>query len=168
MVFSSHTRYAFITWLVFHDRLATGVRMRAWGGNQPCVFCGERDESREHLFFACPYSFTVWSTITVNLLGSHLNPDWADTVASLLVHHFSRMDYVLLRLAFQVTIYYLWKERNSRRHNSTPVAATRLIKIIEKMIRCRIVSLGYAHPHRLEGLLRRWFEVREFQPPRLS
>ncbi|CAG7905840.1 unnamed protein product [Brassica rapa] len=30
------------------------------GSEQGCVYCGEKDESRDHLFFSCPYTFTVW------------------------------------------------------------------------------------------------------------
>ena len=48
-------RYSFITWLAIRDRLSTGSRMRAWGQVQCCLLCGEPDETRDHLFFACPY-----------------------------------------------------------------------------------------------------------------
>lgn len=34
--------------------------MRIWGVTQGCGLYGERDETRDHLFFACPYSFRVW------------------------------------------------------------------------------------------------------------
>lgn len=52
-------RYSFITWLTVLNRLSTEDRMRNWGVIQGCVLCGERDETRDHLFFDCPYSFTV-------------------------------------------------------------------------------------------------------------
>ncbi|XP_018464394.2 uncharacterized protein LOC108835662 [Raphanus sativus] len=52
--------YSFITWLAIQNRLSTGERMRQWGLVQGCEFCGERDETRDHLFFACPYSYTIW------------------------------------------------------------------------------------------------------------
>ncbi|XP_018453524.1 uncharacterized protein LOC108824598 [Raphanus sativus] len=52
-------RYSFIVWLAIKDRLSTGVRMRAWGIQQGCMLCGERDESRDHIFFACPLTYTV-------------------------------------------------------------------------------------------------------------
>ena len=50
-------RQAFKVWLTFKDRLSTGVRMRQWGITQGCMFCGERDESREYLYFACPVTY---------------------------------------------------------------------------------------------------------------
>lgn len=53
-------RQAFMVWLALKDRLSTDTRMRGWGMEQNCVFCGERDASRDHLYFACSYTFTVW------------------------------------------------------------------------------------------------------------
>lgn len=47
--------HAFMVWLAFRDRLSTGDRMRIWGIEQCCMLCGERNETRDHLFFACPY-----------------------------------------------------------------------------------------------------------------
>lgn len=61
-------RFSFISWLAFKDRLSTGTRSRAWGCIQPCVLCGEPDETRDHQFFACPYSFTVWIDLWVSYL----------------------------------------------------------------------------------------------------
>ena len=45
-------RYSFIVWLAIQDRLSTGVRMRTWGIHQGCLMCGEREESRDHIFLA--------------------------------------------------------------------------------------------------------------------
>ena len=50
-------RHAFIIWLAFRDRHSTCVRMRQWEITQGCMFCGERDETRDYLFFACPITY---------------------------------------------------------------------------------------------------------------
>ena len=68
-------RYAFIAWLAVKDRLSTGSKMRAWGQVQCCVFCGEPDETRNHLFFACPYSYTLWLQVIGTLLRPPPSPD---------------------------------------------------------------------------------------------
>ncbi|CAG7909079.1 unnamed protein product [Brassica rapa] len=47
-------RYAFITWLTIRDRLSTGHRTSIWGQPQCCIFCGEPDETRDHLFLLVP------------------------------------------------------------------------------------------------------------------
>ncbi|KAG5378024.1 hypothetical protein IGI04_025866 [Brassica rapa subsp. trilocularis] len=69
-------RYAFITWLAIRNRLSTWDRMRQCGIVQGCVFCGERDETRHHLYFACPYSYTGWEVLARRLVGNGINPDW--------------------------------------------------------------------------------------------
>lgn len=74
-------RYSFITWLAFQDRLPTGARSRAWGCIEPCLLCGEPDETRDHLLCACP---TVRIDLVRFMLGSCVNPDWTITVTSLI------------------------------------------------------------------------------------
>lgn len=69
-------RFCFITWLAVKNRLSTGDRMRDWGIVQGCELCGERDETREHLFFACPYSYTIWESLARKFVGRNINPDW--------------------------------------------------------------------------------------------
>ena len=111
-------RFSFITWLALKDRLSTGARSRAWGCFQPCLLCGEPDETRDHLFFACPYSFTVWIDVVGYLLGSRVSRDWSITIATLLSTRRKEIDTCLLKLVFQTTIYSLWRERNNRRHQA--------------------------------------------------
>ncbi|WZZ50670.1 hypothetical protein YC2023_050777 [Brassica napus] len=69
------------------------------------------------------------------------------------------LDSILARMLFQTTVYYIWKERNSRRHRQGGIQTDQLRRFIDKAVRNRICSLRYAHGHKLEGLLRRWFEV---------
>ncbi|KAF2619205.1 hypothetical protein F2Q68_00041725 [Brassica cretica] len=68
-------RYAFISWLAVRDRFATGHRTSKWGQPQVCLYCGEPDETCDHLFFACPYTFTLWIKVVGNLLGIDPDPD---------------------------------------------------------------------------------------------
>lgn len=77
-------RYSFITWLAMRDRLSTGARMRNWGQDQSCLFCGDPDESRDHLFFDCPYTFTLWLEITGLLLVTEASPEWETTIMQLM------------------------------------------------------------------------------------
>ena len=88
--------YAFITWLAFRDRLATGHRTSRWGQPQCCMFCGEPDETREHLYFACPYTYTLWLQVVGNLFGVEPDPDWDITVSTLLTRKYDRITFILL------------------------------------------------------------------------
>ncbi|WZZ79587.1 hypothetical protein YC2023_100159 [Brassica napus] len=80
------------------------------------MLCGEKNETRDQLYFACPYSFTIWMNIAERILGQVISPDWEETVTALMHPNRTRMDTILLRLNFHCTIYAIWMERNSRRH----------------------------------------------------
>ncbi|XP_013607835.1 PREDICTED: uncharacterized protein LOC106314519 [Brassica oleracea var. oleracea] len=54
--------------------------MRSWGMIQGCMLWGEVDETRDHLFFTCPYSFTISHELANRIIGSHLDPDWKITL----------------------------------------------------------------------------------------
>ncbi|XP_056853640.1 uncharacterized protein LOC130502902 [Raphanus sativus] len=152
-------RYAFITWLAIKDRLATGSRTRQWGQAQICVYCGEPDETRDHLFFACPYTFTLWLQVVGNLFGSAPDPDWEITLQRLINGNFDRLTFILLRLVLQTTIYFIWRERIDRRHNNAAKTVDQLARLIDKTIRNRITSTGYNLKKKLYGLMQRWFSA---------
>lgn len=152
-------RFSFITWLTFQDRLATGHRMSRWGQMQGCLFCGEPDETRDHLFFACPHTFTLWLQVVGTLLGVEPDPDWESTTTQLLTGSYDRLTFILLRLVLQVTIYCIWRERNARKHNNGAIPVSQLARFIDKTVRNRIMSTKYYLKPKMQGLLIRWFEA---------
>lgn len=81
--------------------------MRKWGIIQECVLCGEKNEMCNHLFFACPYSNTVWDKLASKLIGAGINPDWSDTLLMLQRRWFTAVDQVLIRLLFQTVVYHI-------------------------------------------------------------
>lgn len=58
-------KHSFFAWLAMLDELATRIRIHKWMPNlrTACLICGV-DESRDHLFFSCPYASMVWTSIT--------------------------------------------------------------------------------------------------------
>ncbi|XP_048619854.1 uncharacterized protein LOC125590353 [Brassica napus] len=152
-------RFAFIVLLAIQNRLSTGDRMRQWRIQQGCVLCGERDKTRDHLFFACPYSYTVWDRVVGKLMGRRINPDWSDMLRYIRNGAANLKNQVLISLLFQVVVYHIWRERNLRRNQQGQKGTELMISTINKTVKNRISSLGYEADHRLEGLLRRWFEV---------
>ena len=152
-------RFSFIVWLAVKNRLSTGDRMRAWGIQQACVLCGEIDETRDHVFFAYPYSFTVWGMVAHRLTGAQTGPDWITTLQFISMNSLQIMDRILLKMKFQTSIYHLWKERNERRHHTGFRTVDQLVKTIAKTVRNRITSLRYRGDHKLTGLMCRWSEV---------
>lgn len=133
--------------------------MRVWGFQQECLLCGEKNETRDHLFFACLYSYMVWIKVTGRLLGSRITPDWQDTVVRIQYDRGSKLDKVLVQMGFQMTVYYIWRERNTRRHGKPWIPMEKLAYQIDMSMRNIISSLKYSYGSKLEGLMRRWFEV---------
>lgn len=125
-------RFAFTICLAIKDQLSTGSRSRRWGCIQPCMFCGEPDESWDHLFFACPYTSTVWTDLIGSSLGLSPNPDWSITLSRLKRTHLDVLDSILLRMAFQTIIYYLWHKRNVGRHNQVYHLMAYLVRSLTK------------------------------------
>ncbi|XP_048592235.1 uncharacterized protein LOC125576362 [Brassica napus] len=127
------------------------------GWSKGCTLCGEVDETRDHLFFACPYSYTVWHGLANRIMGSHTDPDWQLTLDYMEGFRDGSMDTILIKMLFQTTIYHIWRERNARRHHTSWMTAEAMSKTVDKAIRNRISSLKYKAGHKLEGLMRRWF-----------
>ncbi|KAG7543972.1 Reverse transcriptase domain [Arabidopsis thaliana x Arabidopsis arenosa] len=138
------------------------TRFSAWGVIQPLCFCGEPNESRDHLFFACLYTFSIWSALTSRILGRMLSPDWSRTLTSIRSSRLSKQDNTLLRMIFQSTLYLVWRERNGQNHNNGSNAASVLVNMIDKIIRDRISTLPLTTTGQLGDLHHRWAHMRGF------
>lgn len=69
--------FAFMTWLAMHDRLATWDRILKWNPQAvtQCWLCKSETESKNNLYFTCPYTHPVWRGLVGNLLGSRYSND---------------------------------------------------------------------------------------------
>ena len=151
--------YAFITWLVFHDRLYTGHSTRRWCQPQGCFFCGEPYETREHLFFACTYTFMLWLQVVRTLFGVEPDPDWDITISRLLTGKYDR----LLLFCWD----WSYKSPSISSGERGMIGSTRtllilwiiLVRIIDKTMRNRIMSTKYYLKPKLQGLLCHWLEA---------
>lgn len=110
-------RYAFITWLALHNRLSTRSRQVKFNTSIPvsCLFC-DIAETRDHLYFACPYTSRVWSDVITRVGKAGFIPnDWA-LLVPWAEHALQRSTSIniLSKIALQACIYFIWLERNSR------------------------------------------------------
>lgn len=158
----STPKYSFVTWLAFHNRLATGDRLRKWnmGTRDGCVFCGEELETRDHLFFSCPYSSQIWSSLTRGFLHNRYTTSWSSITPLLLDNSQSPLCTFTLRYVFQLSIHSLWRERNGRRHGDSAVPASKLTKIIDKNVRNRFSTIKQRGNSIYDEGLQFWFHTR--------
>nr|BAE98403.1 putative non-LTR reverse transcriptase [Arabidopsis thaliana] len=159
---SSTPKYSFVTWLAFHNRLATGDRLYKWNSEAraTCVFCDEELETRDHLFFSCPYSSQIWIALAKGLLNGRNVSSWSLITPHLLDSSQPYLHVFTLRYTFQALIHSLWRERNGRRHGEPAIPASKLTKLIDKNIRNRFSTLQKMGNKRLQGGLQYWFQTR--------
>ena len=160
--FTHHTpKYAFFTWLAILNRLTTGDRMLTWNTsvNPSCVFCNQL-ETRNHLFFSCPYTSAVWTQLMNGLLGSRFTIIWEDIMALTIDNSQDMITTFLTRYGFQVSLHSLWRERNDRRHQASPTSISTLVTMLDRHIRNRCSSIIKLGDQKYAASLSVWFATR--------
>ncbi|KAF8093785.1 hypothetical protein N665_0378s0015 [Sinapis alba] len=152
-------KYAFCTWLALHNKLTTGDRMVTWNSNidPACIFCQHGIESRNHLFFECPYTNAIWTTLTRGLQGQHFTTDWDRIIHLLESNALECKTRFLIRYVFQTSLHSIWRERNERRHGSSPMHSASLVKFIDRHVKNKCSSVSALGSQKTEGLLQLWF-----------
>lgn len=150
-------RHDFLAWLTVLNRCPTRDRLLSWGltVSPLCLLCNSASESRDYLYFICPYSHSLWSSIArrCNLVAHH---SWEDTLTQMQGLSSSRPIMRLTLIAVKATIYWLWSERNSRLHRATFKGKESLLLTIDRQIRNRISSLRVSHPATSSAMMQHW------------
>ncbi|KAL0923655.1 hypothetical protein M5K25_007721 [Dendrobium thyrsiflorum] len=111
-------RYSSITWLSIVGGLKTADALltRNITVNPICNFCNSNPESVSHLFFECPFSYSIITNVIPGTNGLLLRPNilqllvWiSDSTA------FSSKAKNLYFLVACCSVYHIWRERNERR-----------------------------------------------------
>ena len=83
--------------------------------NSDCVFCGQMEEDREHLFFDCIFSKKIWHEVLRRNNQSYRCMCWQQELEMAMDKYKGKSVGARIgRLAMAVTIYSIWQERNSR------------------------------------------------------
>lgn len=136
-------KHAFCLWLAIRGALTTQDRIKGWGmsGANRCYLCGSDEETRDHLFFACDLSSSIWRDILRMCLITDGVRTWDDTVIwaanSLKGRSFA---ICVRRLALAASVYTLWRERNERYHNNNCKDKRALTIFIRDQVRLRVAS----------------------------
>lgn len=162
--FSGSTpKYSVMSWIAVHNRLATGDRMLQWNSqvNGQCILCNSAIESRDHLFFSCVFTETIWRNLTRKLLGQNYSHVWGQILVLLSTNTVSGVKRFLLRYVFQLSIHTIWLERNGRKHSRVQRPPSLLIKFIDKQTRNRISSLQGRGGTSFKNAMMVWFSSRD-------
>lgn len=136
-------KHAFISWLAARNRLSTRDRMRNWNTQAPssCLLCSASDELRQHLFFDCEFSRDVWSFFTdrANLSSPAAFDEGLGWLKDLTG---DRNVVLIMKLAFQASIYFIWKERDSSLHRAESRPPQVIILEIKNTLRLKLDILS--------------------------
>ena len=110
-------KHAFITWLAILNRLPTKDRLKSWGMdvNGTFVLCKNEEETRDHLFFGCNFSRQIWKKVLQICGYSRETSSWTGELQwAIQMLKGKSLNSTILRLAWNLVIYFTWRERNVR------------------------------------------------------
>ena len=150
-------KHSFLCWLFLLNRWPTRDRLLSWGLQTPptCLLCNSSPESRDHLYFFCPYSWSLWYPLA-RRCGMNPQQQWNDVTAQLQSHNSRNWRGILILLTLKSCISWTWQERNSRLHRNTFRSVDGLTRLIDRQIRDRILSYRDRSPRLSSRMMQQW------------
>lgn len=153
-------RHSFHSWLVIQNRLPTRDRLLSWGlqTDDRCLLCNAAQETRDHIFFSCTFSFDLWLKVTrrLDLLPQR---SWDDTIMQMTSLPPPQWKRNLDLQAWQSTMHWLWNERNTRMHASTFRSTDCLFRLLDQQLRNKLQSFRDSNPTKSSLMMQSWFRV---------
>lgn len=117
--FNGHIpKHTLTLWRCLHDGLPTADQLvtRKIRVNHSCSFCWAGMDSRNHLFFECPFTFGIWRVILGLCFPTHRILPTIDREAVWVAKEFSGVGNMgsIGKLAFGATVHHICKEWNAR------------------------------------------------------
>lgn len=134
------------------------INNHSWWGldvSSTCVLCNAQPESRNHLYFNCPFAFAIWSVIA-SRRSLHALQTWESTVTQLRQLTGSKHGKRLTLLCWQSTIYSIWRERNERLHRAIFRTPDSIVVGLDRLIRNRIQSIRVSNPRSSSAMMQHW------------
>ncbi|XP_020678500.1 uncharacterized protein LOC110096767 [Dendrobium catenatum] len=126
-------RFACYSWMALMGKLKTTDLLihRGISANPSCSFCLGNNESHNHLFFSCDYTFLVLSLMLPDVGFFYLRPNLFQVYEFFWRKpNFSAKEKQFCSLVISATVYFIWRERNQRKFSHTcsnPVAVKEII-----------------------------------------
>ncbi|KAL1217993.1 hypothetical protein V5N11_030938 [Cardamine amara subsp. amara] len=113
-------------------------------------------ETRNHIFFTCPYSAEVWHSLINKLFDTQFPTQWNTVLGRFVDANQENVKLFLLRYAFQIAIHSLWRKRNDRQHGEPATHHIQLTKYIDKQVRDRLSTIRAMGDTRFEKGMVMW------------
>lgn len=150
-------KHSFLMWLFVLNRCPMRDRLINWGlpSAPNCLLSNAMAESRNHLFFECPYSWNVWTEIAAKCNLSP-NQSWDQILLDLQALRCPRLQKLLSILACQCVIYLLWTERNNHLHRRIFCPPHSVTSSVSGTIRSKIAALRDQSPRLSSSMFSIW------------
>lgn len=150
-------RQSFHAWLVALNRIPTRDRLLNWGLQVPslCLLCNSVDETRDHLFWDCGYSYALWSQVASRCRITPIRR-WEDSIEQMTTFSSPTTARSLTLLGWQATLYWIWNERNQRLHANQFRSVDSLFTIVDHQIRNKIQSFRGTNPTQSSEMMQLW------------
>ncbi|XP_022019064.1 uncharacterized protein LOC110919094 [Helianthus annuus] len=157
-------RHSFHLWLVIKNNLKTQDRMAVWEVGSAtnwnlmcCPLCKHDRDSRDHLFFQCPYSFEVWEIVRKMVDMGSATDSWSSIMHWMELNaHSKTLDLIICNLLIAASTYFIWQERNNRLFSQLQRNACALSKIIIDTVRLRIMGFKIGADPKHRKTLDKW------------
>ncbi|KAG7579142.1 Reverse transcriptase domain [Arabidopsis thaliana x Arabidopsis arenosa] len=135
-------KHAFNMWVSHLNRLPTRQRLASWGhiNSTSCCLCTIASESRDHLLLLCEFSSQIWRLVFNRICPrQRLFSSWQELLSWT---RFSSpaAPSLLRKLAAQVVVYNIWRQRNNLLHNSQRLAPSLIFRFVDRELRNIITS----------------------------
>lgn len=117
---NSTPRWAFISWLLMHNRLKTreALQSRNFNINGGCLFCNHPFENASHVFFKCSFTAAIWTNLLLKVGIRRTPQHWRTEFNWFKKKVAGRIQKArLLRGLLSSCVYYIWTERNEKLFN---------------------------------------------------
>ncbi|CAF2259508.1 unnamed protein product [Brassica rapa] len=112
------------------------------------------------ILFECSFSYQIWQVMVMAARsGLQARPQWEETVNQLLSLTGNRNRRRLMLLAWQSTIYSIWRERNLRINQHVFRSTDTIITFLDRQIRNQIQSFRESRPRQVSLLMQLWFST---------
>lgn len=150
-------RHNFHAWLVIQNMIPTRDRLISWGLPTPplCLLCNMADESRNHLYWDCDFSFQLWSLVAERC---RIRPrrEWDNSLDQMMALPPPISTRSLVLLGWQSSIYWIWQERNQRLHANQFRSIDSLFNLIDRQLRNKLLSFRRENPRRSSEMMQQW------------
>ncbi|KAF8084187.1 hypothetical protein N665_0730s0030 [Sinapis alba] len=148
--------HAYLTTIVLNNE-DDFYEIIGWGlSTSPlCLLCNVAAESRDHIFFNCPYAWGLWSTLAPRC-GVVPARSWTSVMTQLSTINRRSPKGVLTLLCWQGCLYWTWTERNARLHRNTFRTVDTISHLFQRQIRDRILSFRTQNPALSSAMMQQW------------